>query len=509
MPLLEELGHMPTQKYAGGPELRQHANNIADKYELRDKTAFRMDTKAMDWDADSKTWRVVFKEGRGPESAPRDVTVHAHYVILATGGLVYSQIPKLEGLETFKPHIFHTTRWDYNYTGGSPESPDLVNLKGKRVGIIGTGATAVQIVPYLAKWAKETLVFQRTPASVDVRDNRATDSAHWKNDIAKAPGWQADRRWNFLRQYANTEPRPLADMVNDAISRSPTLSAMMGAPGKGVLAPEQVGELVHSLLSADLVRQQRLHARVDDTVKDKATAEKLKAWYPSWCKRPIFHDEYLPAFNNDNVTLVDTNGKGIDRLSENGVVAGGKEYEVDCLIFSTGFRAPFAKGPAGRSNINVTGRDGVSLEDKWTQGVATLHGICSNGFPNFFFPSIAQGTLEANFMHSVEHNVRHVVHIIAEAAKSANGTDPVVENTVTAEEAWTQQILAHAAAFAPGMNCTPSYYNNEGEMFKAVSPEEQMKKARGAPYGDGVESYVRVLEAWRKEGNMEGLTISA
>ncbi|KAK4541657.1 hypothetical protein LTR36_007801 [Oleoguttula mirabilis] len=508
MPLLEELGYMPRDKYAFGPELREHADRIADHYGLRDKAAFRTEVKGMDWVESEKVWRVAMVQKRGPgDDENCDITVHAQFVFSASGVLNYPKVPKFAGLDAYKGHIFHTSRWDYNYTGGSPTEASLNNLKNKRVGIIGTGATAIQCVPRLAESAKELFVFQRTPAAVDVRGNRPTNPEQWATTIAAGEGWQAARRWNFLQHISNTTPRPAVDMVDDGWSHAPSISALFGAPGKGILqTPEAIGAHVTALHALDMERQERIRAHVDVVVADKATAAKLKAWYPTWCKRPTFHDEYLPTFNRPNVTLVDTDGKGVERLSEHGVIANGKEYELDCLILSTGFRSPFV-GPAGLAGMVVKGRDGRSLDAKWAEGVATLHGVCSHDFPNLFWPGPSQAALDGSYAHSADQLARHVAYIVTEALKRG-GDDVVVEATADAEEAWTMQIVARAAGFAATAGCTPSYYNGEGALDRIASDAERLKAARGAPYGDGFESYVKVIESWRREGGMEGLVLS-
>ena len=244
-------------------------------------TSLRTQTKSLEWSQEQKTWQVALEENRGSEGT-REINIRAQFVIIASGVLNWPQIGRFDGLDEFKGHIFHTARWNYKYTGGSPEEPVMSNLKDKNVGIIGTGATAVQCIPELAKSAKHLYVFQRTPASVDVRDNRETDVEEWKSKVATEPGWQSKRRWNFLDTMSNTSPKPPVDLINDGWSRSPTLSAIYGAPGKGALLKEDVPAHVADLHALDLVRQQRIRGRVDETVKDKVTAEKLKAWYPSW-----------------------------------------------------------------------------------------------------------------------------------------------------------------------------------------------------------------------------------
>jgi cation diffusion facilitator CzcD-associated flavoprotein CzcO len=226
------------------------------------------------------------------------------------------------------------------------------------------------------------------------------------------------------------------------------------------------------------------------------------------CKRPCFHDDYLQVFNQDNVTLVDTEGKGVDRLTEHGVVVQGQEYPVDCLVLATGFRSPFIGSPGTKADVHVTGKNGQLLDEKWAAGVGTLHGVISEGFPNLFWPGISQAAIDGNFTHAADHLVRHISYILAQALKKGGSENVVVEPTKDAEEAWTGQILAGAMAFAPMMGCTPSYYNNEGEADKAATQEEQMKAGRAAMWSDGLISYLKVLDDWRAQGDMQGLQVT-
>ena len=175
------------------------------------------------------------------------------------------------------------------------------------------------------------------------------------------------------------------------------------------------------------------------------------------CKRPCFHDDYLPTFNRENVTLVDTDGQGVERLTASGVVANGKEHPIDCLVLATGFRSPFAGAgdPAAKSNIAVEGRDGKTLQDKWAQGVATLHGYCTNGFPNLLWAGLSQGGLDGNVTHASQHQATHVAYVVAEALKKSKEGPVTVEPTVEAEEDWANQVAMRAMGFAQMAGCTP------------------------------------------------------
>ena len=510
MPLLEEMGYMPKHKYAYGPELREYANSIAQKFDLTDKAAFATTVQCMDWNESQKHWQVSLKQMRGDDGKTAlHIQIHAQFVIAAAGLLHHPQIPNVPGIDSFLGHMFHVSRFDYKYTGGSPESPILTNLHDKRVGVIGTGATAIQLVPELAKYAKELYVFQRTPSSVDVRGNHATESSAWKSSVATQPGWQRARRDNFQAFVSNATPSPVVDMVKDSWSTMPSYSALIGGPSAGVITSEQMPAYLTSLHAMDLARSERVRLRVDEIVQDKATASSLKAWYPGWCKRPCFHDEYLQSFNLPNVHLVDTDGKGISCLTSSGIVANEEEYDLDVIVFSTGFRAPTVGSPGERANIVIRGRNGVSLDEKWGKdGIATLHGVFSNGFPNLFFPGPNQIGFTASYTSTVEQLAQHVAFVVTKCMEKVGAAERVVvEPSQQAQEDWSMQILSRAATSVIMVGCTPGYLNKEGEFERGMSQEAVLRAAKGDIWREGIKSFSNILEKWRADGLLEGLEI--
>ncbi|KAJ7573423.1 flavin-binding monooxygenase-like family protein [Mycena floridula] len=508
LPLLEETGYIPKHKYSYGPEIRAHANRIAEKWGLTGKAMFRTTMKTAEWDEAGKQWKVTMEETRGPDESNRPITIYTQFILAATGVLNFPHIPRLPGLHEFKGHHFHTSRWDYGYTGGEPgEKCELEKLKDKRVALLGTGATAVQAVPQLAEWAKELIVFQRTPSSVDFRGQRLTDTTKWKEEVAFTEGWQRERMVNF-DSYVSGAPTG-NDLVADGWTKSGTYYALIGSPSRGIVPLEQIADDVANFHLIDVERTNRVRARVDELVQDKTTAESLKAWYPTWCKRPTFHDDYLPSFNHPNVQLVDTDGKGVERLTEHGLVVNGQEYPIDLLILSTGYRGP-GEGdgsPAYRANIVVTGRNGKSMADKWDQSIATLHGVVSHDFPNFFYPGLSQTSATANFTHLLDQMSTHAAYIIAEATRMAKVDKFSIEPSVEAEEAWTVQITSGAGNFASLVGCTPSYINREGKVNEKKPVEEQMKAARGSIWPLGMASFIETIEAWRTKGGLEGIEV--
>ncbi|KAK7043893.1 hypothetical protein VNI00_008059 [Paramarasmius palmivorus] len=507
MPLLEETGYMPKHRYAYSPELRLHAERIAEQWNLTDKALFRGKVKTLDWEDSTNKWRVTIDEYRGPSEEMRHLTVHSQFVMLAFGVLNFPQIPKIPGMENFKGNMFHTSRWNYSYTGGTYDDWTLSNLKDKRVGIIGTGATAIQVVPELGKWGKEVYVFQRTPSSVDIRGQRATDPEVWKKEIAYKKGWQRERQLNWASYVSGTPDGP--NMVADGWTTSAGYSAIVGGNKYGVITPEKLVQFVNDLNEMDTERAARVRARVDEVVKDPELAEKLKAWYPVWCKRPCFHDEYLQTFNKPNVTLVDTDGKGVESFTENGIIANGKEHPIDVLVLATGFR-PFGSGsgsPAWRANLVIRGRNGLDMEEKWGRGVATLHGVFTRDFPNLFFPGPIQTGHTANQVFNLDVATTHIAHIISEGLKRGS----VMEPTTEAEEHWAVETMIRTATVAAVAGCTPGYMNLEGELAKLTQApmELQMKAARGANWGEGIHSYIQRLEEWQAKGGLEGVEVTA
>ncbi|CAK7200303.1 hypothetical protein SEUCBS139899_002994 [Sporothrix eucalyptigena] len=514
MPLLEETGYVPKHKYALGSELREHSERIAQKYGLRDQAWFR--TRMLDsyWDDSAKDWVVRLAEQLpdGTEKAP--VTVRSRFVILTTGLMLIPQVPQIQGIETFAGDCFHAARWDYNVTGGTQEQPDMEKLKGKKVGIIGTGASAIQVVPQLAKWADQLYVFQRTPSAVDHRNNRPTDTKWFTKEVANGPGWWARRAQNFQAFVSNSEPKPEVDLVNDGWTSMPSYSALIGNTAHKLTTPEEIQKYYRYLKEIDLTRQSRVRDRVDTVVTDPTTAAKLKPWYAGFCKRPCFHDDYLASFNQPNVQLIDTDGRGIDAIDAKGLVVQGQHYDVDVLVLGTGYKSPFLFSPPGRVGVEITGRNGVDLDKKWTAAVTTLHGLMSHDFPNMFWPGFIQAGGSPNYTYTIHQGAVQVSHLMQkgrELSKPAAGSpykyNFTVETTADGEEKWSQAVMSNANMLGATAGCTPSYMNAEGAMERVSDPVALAKMARSAPWGKGQADFDRILDEWRKKGDLDGVEI--
>ena len=473
IPLLEELGYVPTEKYAKGAEIFAHCQRIAKHYDLYRDACLQTDVHEIRWNEAHSRWTI--RTNRGDE-------ISARFVSMANGYQAKPKLPGIPGLDSFRGHTFHTSRWDYGYTG-----KNLENLAGKRVGIIGTGATAVQCVPHLAAAAQHLYVFQRTPSSVDVRANQPTD-LQWAN--ALQPGWQQERIQNFqvLTGGGHAEEDLVADAWTSITRKLPVMRHESGSSS----SPE---EHTRDIELADFAKMEEIRARVDEMVTDRATAEALKPWYGYFCKRPCFHDEYLQTFNRDNVTLVDTRGRGVERITESGVVVDGVTYQLDCLIFATGFEV--GTDYCRRTGFELIGRDGVTLTERWRDGVRTFQGLYTNGFPNCFIESIAQAGLTVNFPYLLDVQASHAAWIIAWALE--RGVTEV-EASLRAEAAWVDTVVTRSTATAErAKTCTPGYYNREGKA--------DAKTRQGSFFFGGPTEYADILQTWRANGDMEGLDI--
>ena len=480
LPLLEETGHMPTEKYTHGPEILEHSQRIAKQFGLYDNACLSTEVTDLEWDETAKRW--IIRTNRGDE-------MRARFVAMAPGPLHRPKLPGIPGIDSYEGHSFHTSRWDYDYTGGDPSGAPLTKLGDKRVGIIGTGATAVQCIPHLAKACGELFVFQRTPSSIDIRNNHEIDP-DWFRTLE--PGWQAEWLMNFttLQTGGFVDEDLVKDGWTDISKR--IRDKVMSGPN-----PEFTPEAFRRAYEdSDDEKMTEIRARVDALVQDEQTAEALKPWYRQLCKRPCFHDDYLDAYNEPGTHLIDTDGKGVERIDATGVWANGEHFELDCIIYASGFEVgtDFAR----RAGFDTTGRDGLKLSEHWGDGMQSLHGIHVHGFPNLFVVGPSQG---ANLISNIPHNLTEagqtVATIVAHALEI--GADEV-EVTEEAEQAWVARLEAGAATrMTQHPDCTPGYYNNEGQS----SGRRGVLNSMGYP--EGPVAYFQYIDAWRSSGSFDGL----
>ncbi|GAA1838501.1 NAD(P)/FAD-dependent oxidoreductase [Pseudonocardia ailaonensis] len=471
LPLLEEVGYMPTEKYAKGPEIFAYCQMFARHFDLYRDALLQTRVTDVRWSEDEGLWTVTTDRGD---------CFRSKYVCMTFGTFLHPKLPGIPGVEDFAGKAFHTSRWDYEYTGGDSYG-NLDKLRDKVVGVIGSGATAVQCVPALAKDAKHVFVFQRTPAIVDVRENRPTDP-EWAASLK--PGWQRERVVNFSACIAGEDTE--VDLVDDAWTRV----------FHNLRRTRPVSESQAAAMElADHAHMETIRARVGEIVEDPQTAEALRPYYRFLCKRPCFHDEYLQAFNRPNVTLVDTHGKGPEQVTANGIVVDGTEYEIDTLVYATGF-ASIRQDLRTRLGYDVHGRSGQALSDKWKDGISTLYGAQTRNFPNFFVVSYFQTGIASNQAHPLDEMAKHISTIIREArARNAR----TVDITEAAEDEWVRTVIDSSTASSDFLeSCTPSYYNNEGQ------PNVNLFRRNG-PYARGILPFSALLEDWRSTGEYVGL----
>lgn len=491
IPMLEELGFMPSKKYADGAEIFAHCRNIGKHFGLYDGALFSTQVRELRWDSALNRWRI---------STDRGDDIRARFVVMAQGSYNRPKLPGIPGIDTFRDaggHVFHSARWDYDYTGGDATG-GLTKLADKRVALVGTGATGVQLVPHLGRDAQQLYVFQRTPSSVDERANTPTDPA-WAGSLQ--PGWQEERKRNFHNWSPFVgvvfgEPDLVCDFWTE-LGRNVT--ARIGASENP--AALGVEEIMAIREEEDYKIMERLRRRIAGIVTDARTAEALKPYYRFMCKRPCSSEDYLPAFNRPNVTLVDVSAaKGVERLTEKGIVANGTEYEVDCVIFASGFE--ISTEISRRYAIDVIeGRDGLSLFDHWKDSYKTLHGMASRGFPNQFFTGFIQGGVSANTTAMFEQQAQHIAYIIAEAQNRGAVT---VEPSSAAQDNWIRTIRDLSidnSAFE--LSCTPGYYNNEGR-----GGSEGNASFLGEFYTPGFYAFDDLLAQWRAAGDLDGLELT-
>jgi cyclohexanone monooxygenase len=484
LPLLEETGYMPVRKYSKGDECFEHAQRIGRHFGLYDDAILSTMVKSLEWDADIERWRI---------GTNRDDDIKARFVVMAQGPFNKPKLPGIPGITEFTGHTFHTARWDYDYTGGDLHG-GLTGLAGKRVAIVGTGASGIGAIPHLAEAAEHLYVFQRTPSYIDARGDEPTDP-EWVASLK--PGWQKERQRNFhtaaFEAFAPGQP----DLVCDGWTEvARNLAAHLDATqGWAALAdPLKFMELRET---QDYLAMQRLRDHIDTLVEDKATAEALKPYYRFLCKRPGFSDTYLPTFNRSNVTLVDVSAtKGVERITATGIVADGVEQQVDCIIFASGFEITTELDR--RLAIQpFSGREGLSLYDHWAKGYRTLHGITTHGFPNILFMGFVQGGVTAATTAMFEQQADHIAYVLAEAQTRGVGT---LEPTEDAQEGWCTTVRDSAVDNTNFQReCTPGYYNNEGEQL--------IRSHLGDPYWPGFYAMEDVLQAWRDTGELQGLEL--
>ncbi len=488
LPLLEETGHVPTEKYVHQPEILAHCQRIGRHFHLYDKALFHTGITQAHWDEAARHWVITTDRGDRFTS---------DFLGLGLGFLSTPKLPGIPGIKRFLGHSFHASRWDYGYTGGAPGDEVLTGLANKRVAVIGTGATAIQCVGPVAASAKETFVFQRTPSAVFPRRNEPMDPA-WFKTIA-TPGWQKRYAENYVLNWSGLwgQPytmAPVPNLLQDGFTEfsSAIRAAILSVP-PAELNPQTAMAAVEK---TDLMGLAMAHANIEAQVRDKTTAEKLKPWYRAACKRPTFNDDYLQAFNRPNTHLVDTDGRGVTEITEKGVVANGVEHEVDCIIWASGF--DFSKAASHAVRFDVRGEGGRDLRDHWKDGLRSLHGMHVAGFPNLFLVQLAQG---ADFVPNIPtgwqdagQTIAAVVAHMGEQSLAKVVAEPAME------AAWTD-IITHSPPFPDLRDCTPGLLSHEG------TADPKVASYQGSP--DGPRGFLKMIANWRSSETYSGLKFEA
>lgn len=485
LPLLEETGFVPTKKFSDGYEIQEHCQRVARKYGLYESALFHTLVRSLKWDASIDRWRIATNRGDD---------IRARFIVMCGGPLNKPKLPGIPGIRGFKGKIFHTARWDYEYTGGEWRNPVLSKLTDKRVAIVGTGATAIQAIPYLAKYAKQLYVIQRTPSSVDERPNPPTDS-DWVNSLQ--PGWQHERQLNFHDAAVNGLQPGQPDLICDIwteINRN--LAAEFDVAGW----PQSPAEFMKKREAMDFRVMERMRQRVAAIVEDEETAEALKPYFYFNCKRPLSSNHYYEAFNQPNVKLIDVSStRGVERMTEKGFIHEGLEYEIDCLVSASGFEV--TSDLERRWGIQaIEGRDALSLYKYWENGFRTLHGVMAHNFPNQFFTGYIQGGFFATTTHQFSRQGYHIAYIIKEALDRGLTT---VEPSLDAQNEWVELIRSTAIDISHlQRECPPSYFNNDGDTSKN-------RWYLGESYGPGWSAFEQLVGDWRESGDLAGLELGS
>lgn len=475
LPLLEETGYVPSEKYAHWNEIYAHAQRIGRQFDLYSRAFFQTRVEDLRWLEAKKVWQI--KTNLGDEFTAR-------FVVKTNGVLDRPKLPGIPGIEQFEGHIFHTSRWDFDYTGGDSFG-NLFKLADKRVAVVGTGATSVQVVPHVAKDAKHLYVVQRTPSSISRRANHPTSPKLFEG---LHPGWQQRRRENFVSLTSGVPQSE--DLVADAWTESVRKLGGMFANADENLSPE---EAARNAEIADFLYMEKVRERIDTTVHDPATANALKPWYRFFCKRPCLSDEYLPTFNRSNVTLLDTGGAGAESIGPRSIRVAGQDYEVDCIIFATGFE--LGTDPTHHSGFEVYGRDQRKLSEEWATSLNSLYGCTTFGFPNLFHMGLGQNGVSYVFTYNGDEQAKNIAEILKRAQV---GEFTYVEAELEAQTAWRDVIDSkNSAAIAFQRQCTPGLYNSEGVRTDKRGIAEEA-------YGGGPIEFYQIVRDWHGQG-MPGL----
>jgi len=410
-----------SERYAPQPEILKYANHVADRFKLRSDIQLNTRVDRAVFDESANCWDVTTADGK---------RMNAKYVVLATGCLSNARMPDIKGLSEFKGKVYHTGHWPH----------EAVDFTGLRVGVIGTGSSAIQSVPVIAEQASQLTVFQRTPNFSIPARNAALTPEEREAFRAKYPE---------IRRFAREEARngiytdmpdrgALDDGDNERRSKYEARWARGGLTFMSVYNNLAIDKAANDT-AADFVRE-----KIAEIVKDPETAKLLQPNnHPIGSKRICIDTDYFATFNRPNVKLVDIRSNPIEQISANAVRAGGKDYEIDALVLATGFDAM----TGSVAKIDIRGRNGLTLNQKWAEGPKTYLGLMSAGFPNLFIiTGPGSPSVLSNMIVSIEQHVDWIADCLAYMRNS--GVD-AMEARKEAEDKWVAHVneVAHATLY--------------------------------------------------------------
>ncbi|MYD99619.1 MAG: NAD(P)/FAD-dependent oxidoreductase [Gammaproteobacteria bacterium] len=401
-----------TERYAGQPEILRYVNHVADRFDLRRDITFDTRVVRATFDEDASRWQVETDTG---------LVVDAAFVIMATGCLSSANLPEFDGRDDFQGETYHTGRWPH----------EGVDFAGKRVGIIGTGSSAIQAIPIIAAEAGHLTVFQRTPNYSIPARNAPIDPDYVREIKAEYSAFRA-RNYRMQAGFGSKIPHNDAPASSDdPASRESNYAVRWERGGFGYLSAynDLLRDRDANETAAEFVRQ-----RIRGIVDDPDIAERLCPDNVIGCKRPCLDTGYFETYNRANVELVDARDAPIERITPNGVVAGGREYVLDCIVFATGFDAM----TGAVLGVDFRGRDGMTLADKWHAGPRTYLGLGTVGFPNLFLiTGPGSPSVLTNMIVSIEQHAEWISDCLEYLR--AEGLDSI-EATPEAEDAWVEHV---------------------------------------------------------------------
>jgi cyclohexanone monooxygenase len=377
-----------SERYAPQPEILKYANHVADRFDLRADMQFNTRVESCVFDEDANVWSVKTSDGK---------TVSARFVVLATGCLSNARKPDIKGLDSFKGPVYHTGNWPH----------EVIDFTGLRVGIIGTGSSGIQSVPVIAEQAKHLTVFQRTPNySIPARNAPLTDKERrsFQDNYAEIRRFAREDAKNGI--YTDMPDRgALDDGDNERRDRYEARWQRGGLTFMSVYNNLALDKAANDT-AADFVRE-----KIGETVNNPATAKLLQpTTYPIGTKRICIDTDYFETFNRPNVSLVDIKASPIEEILPHAVRVAGKEHEIDALVLATGFDAM----TGSVAKIDIRGRGGLTLNQKWAEGPKTYLGLMSVGFPNLFvITGPGSPSVLSNMMVSIEQHVDWIADCVA------------------------------------------------------------------------------------------------